>query len=67
MVFSNLECAKRYPEIYDQIQQHMEENEGKAPETLEQAFGMWLEWNGIIGWTETILDVVEAMKQCEVE
>ena len=44
------------------IREFMEENELEAPNTLRDALDMYLQWNGIIGYTDTILRAVRQLE-----
>ena len=33
----------------------------------EEWLGLWLEWEGIVGYTATILDAVRTLRLCEKE
>lgn len=50
------------------IRDFVDENKPhEEPTTLEEALDMWLNWNGIVGYTEQILRVIEDLKAAEEE
>jgi hypothetical protein len=52
----------------DHILSDIEENTNN-PElcSVEEAFNLWLSYNGIIGYTSLIMEAIEAIKNAEVK
>ena len=62
MAARKLDISKLDGRVLDDILEFMEENNEEAPTTLYEGLDMFLQWNGIHGWTNLILRAVRELE-----
>ena len=64
-----LDLSKLFFRVKKDLLSYCEENGIKNPEYLsaEEAFCHFLEWNGIIGYTLTIITALDSLREAEIK